>query len=53
VDKDQRSLYDTFSKRVYYLSMEFLPGRFMMNYLTNMRMQEEASDAVKERGFQS
>ena len=24
--------YDTHSKRVYYLSMEFLPGRFFKNY---------------------
>jgi starch phosphorylase len=49
--KTQRSFYDTFSKRVYYLSMEFLPGRFMMNYLTNLRIQEEASEAVKGMGF--
>ncbi|NLD39080.1 MAG: glycogen/starch/alpha-glucan phosphorylase [Desulfatiglans sp.] len=49
--KTQRSFYDTFSKRVYYLSMEFLPGRFMMNYLTSLRIQEDASDAVKEMGF--
>lgn len=47
----QRSFYDTFAKRVYYLSMEFLPGRFLMNYLTNLKMEDKASDAVREMGF--
>ncbi len=49
--KTQRACYDTFAKRVYYLSMEFLPGRFLMNYLTNLRMEEEVSEAVNEMGF--
>jgi starch phosphorylase len=29
--KTQRSLYDTLAKRVYFLSLEFLPGRFLKN----------------------
>ncbi|MFZ1199890.1 MAG: hypothetical protein WAO07_06950, partial [Desulfobacterales bacterium] len=34
----QRSLYDTLSKRVYFLSLEFLPGRFLKNYLISLDM---------------
>jgi len=49
--KSQRSLYRTLSKRVYFLSMEFLPGRFLMNYLTSMDMVEDARQAVREIGF--
>src|SRR5512137_1437807 len=47
----QRSLYDTLAKRVYFLSMEFLPGRFLMNYLTSLKMEEEARGTLKEMGF--
>jgi starch phosphorylase len=49
--KSQRALYDTLTKRVYFLSLEFLPGRFLMNYLTSMDMVEEAGEAVREIGF--
>ncbi|GAB6037473.1 glycogen/starch/alpha-glucan phosphorylase [Fundidesulfovibrio butyratiphilus] len=48
----QRSYYDTMAKRVYYLSMEFLPGRFLMNYLTNMRMEEGCRKVIAAQGFQ-
>ena len=47
----QRAGYDTLTKRVYYLSMEFLPGRFLMNYLTNMQLVDPAKKAVSEMGF--
>jgi starch phosphorylase len=47
----QRSIYERVSKRVYYLSMEFLPGRFLMNYIVNMGMTEESQEAMKETGF--
>ena len=30
--KTQRSLYEMLSKRVYFLSLEFLPGRFLLRY---------------------
>ena len=33
----QRAYYDSQAKRVYYLSLEFLPGRFLMNYMTQPR----------------
>ena len=47
----QRSLYDTFSKRVYFLSLEFLPGRFLKNYLISLDMTDEARRTLSEMGF--
>jgi glycogen phosphorylase len=47
----QRALYETLSKRVYFLSLEFLPGRFLKNYLISLRMEEEARQAVSAMGF--
>ena len=47
----QASYYDSLSKRVYYLSMEFLPGRFLMNYITNMGMEAGCRDVVAKLGF--
>ena len=47
----QREYYDDKVKRVYYLSMEFLPGRFLMNYLTNMRMEEGTRAIMEGLGF--
>ena len=49
--KTQRSLYDTLAKRVYFLSLEFLPGRFLKNYLISLRMEEEARQTIAEMGF--
>lgn len=49
--KTQRSLYDTLAKRVYFLSMEFLPGRFLKNYLTSLEMTEEARRTLEGMGF--
>ncbi|MEF2144041.1 MAG: glycogen/starch/alpha-glucan phosphorylase [Desulfovibrionaceae bacterium] len=47
----QRNYYDAYVKRVYYLSMEFLPGRFLMNYLTNLQMDEACRPVVEALGF--
>jgi glycogen phosphorylase len=47
----QRSLYDAMAKRVYFLSLEFLPGRFLMNYLLSLNMVEEARSTLQELGF--
>ena len=47
----QRSLYDTLQKRVYFLSLEFLPGRFLKNYLLSLNMLEEARDTLQDMGF--
>jgi len=49
--RTQRSQYDTLAKRVYYLSLEFLPGRFLMNYLISLQMVDEARRTVAEMGF--
>ncbi len=49
--RSQRALYDTVAKRVYFLSMEFLPGRFLKNYLTSLQMEQEARRALQELGF--
>jgi glycogen phosphorylase len=49
--KSQRSLYDAMSKRVYFLSLEFLPGRFLMNYLLSLNMEIEARQALLALGF--
>src|SRR5438045_524685 len=48
--RTQRSLYETLAKRVYFLSMEFLPGRFLKNYLTSLDMLDETRAAVEELG---
>ena len=49
--KTQRALYDTLAKRVYFLSLEFLPGRFLKNYLISLQMMEEARRALADLGF--
>jgi starch phosphorylase len=49
--KTQRSLYDTMAKRVYFLSLEFLPGRFLMNYLLSLNLLDAARSALQELGF--
>jgi len=49
--KTQRALYDTFSKRVYFLSLEFLPGRFLKNYLISLNMEKEARETLEAMGF--
>jgi glycogen phosphorylase len=49
--KTQRALYDTLAKRVYFLSLEFLPGRFLKNYLISLRMEDETRQTLAEMGF--
>ncbi|EGV65327.1 Non-essential glycogen phosphorylase [Yamadazyma tenuis] len=39
------------SKRVYYLSLEFLMGKAMDNALINLAARDNASDSLKELGF--
>ena len=43
--------YETLAKRVYFLSLEFLPGRFLMNYLISLKMVDEARQTISEIGF--
>lgn len=47
----QASYYDSMSKRLYYLSMEFLPGRFLMNYVTNMGLEAGCREVATGLGY--
>ncbi len=47
----QRSCYELLVKRAYYLSLEFLPGRFLRNYLLCLGMEEEANVALSGLGW--
>ena len=49
--ESQRALYDNSAKRVYFLSLEFLPGRFLRNYLISLGLEETATQAVASLGF--
>jgi starch phosphorylase len=49
--RTERALDDTMAKRVYYLSVEFLPGRFLRNYLSSLNMEQDARRAVQDMGF--
>ena len=49
--KTQRALQDTLAKRVYFLSLEFLPGRFLKNYLISLQMEDEARRTLADMGF--
>jgi starch phosphorylase len=49
--RTERALDDTLAKRVYYLSVEFLPGRFLRNYLSSLNMEQDARRAVQDIGF--
>ncbi len=46
----QRAYYNEKAKRVYYLSMEFLPGRFLRKNLVNTGMLEDYRQALFELG---
>ena len=43
-----RSYYRTDAKRVYYLSMEFLTGRLLVNSLLNMGFYDECREALSD-----
>ena len=45
-----RSYYVADSKRVYYLSMEFLMGRTLMNSLLNLSFEKECAQALEQQG---
>jgi starch phosphorylase len=45
-----RSYYAADAKRVYYLSMEFLMGRTLMNSLLNLGFEKECSEALQQHG---
>jgi starch phosphorylase len=47
----QRRYYNDKAKRVYYLSMEFLPGPFLKSYILNLDMEQECAAALDGSGF--
>ena len=47
----QQGYYKNDSKRVYYLSMEYLIGRLLDNMLVNLGVQDEAAEAMEEAGL--
>jgi starch phosphorylase len=48
--KTQQQYYKEDTKRVYYISMEFLIGRMLDNALINLGIQKEVRDALAELG---
>jgi len=49
--RTQRSYYEDQSKRVYYLSMEYLPGKSLFNNLHCLGIYDEAKQALAEFGL--
>lgn len=47
----QREIYSRSSKRVYYLSLEFLPGPFLRENLIALGLENEAREALSDMGF--
>lgn len=47
----QKVCKDTRSKRIFYLSMEFLPGRFLKNYLISLGIESLAEKVLDDLGF--
>ncbi len=49
--RTQRSYYDRHAKRVYYLSMEFLPGRFLRNSIMSLGIEDAVREALQGFGM--
>ena len=49
--RTQRSYYEDQSKRVYYLSMEYLPGKSLLNNLHCLGIYDEAKQALADFGL--
>jgi len=47
----QQTYAEKDSKRIYYLSMEYLPGRTLKNALINLGLDDEFPDAMRLLGF--
>ncbi|MCZ6512519.1 MAG: glycogen phosphorylase, partial [Nitrospinae bacterium] len=47
----QHKYHENDPKRIYYLSMEFLVGRALSNYLVNLDFKNEFYQALKELGI--
>lgn len=48
----QSTYYDADARRVYYLSLEFLTGRLLSNALGNLRLHDEAAEAMRDFGVE-
>ncbi|CAL8466863.1 g6399 [Coccomyxa elongata] len=48
----QQYFKDVDAKRVYYLSMEFLMGRSLLNALNNLGVVDQYTEALREMGYQ-
>jgi len=46
--RTQQMYYNCDAKRIYYLSAEYLIGRFLLNALSNLNMYDEARKAMEE-----
>ncbi len=49
--RTQHQYYQQDTKRVYYLSMEFLMGRLLGNALTNLNFYDECYEILKDLGY--
>ncbi|MGD8367856.1 MAG: glycogen/starch/alpha-glucan phosphorylase [Desulfobacterales bacterium] len=49
--KTQRTLYENGAKRVYYLSMEFLPGRFLVSNILSLGVHDTCRDTLLGAGL--
>ena len=47
----KKALKKTGAKQVFYMSMEFLPGRSLKNHLYNMQLTDLFADTLKELGY--
>ncbi len=47
----QESCREALSKRVFYLSLEFLPGRFLKNYLISLGLERLSVKVLSDLGF--
>jgi len=47
----QKTYYERGSKRAYYLSMEYLPGRSLRNSIINLDLAESFTAAMKQLGY--
>ncbi|MFA5905937.1 MAG: glycogen/starch/alpha-glucan family phosphorylase, partial [Desulfobacula sp.] len=49
--KTQKACRDNLSKRIFYLSLEFLPGRFLKNYIVSLDIEDVTRDVLSDLGF--
>ena len=49
--KTQRSYYDESAKRIYYMSLEYLPGKSLLNNLHCLGIYDTTHQALKELGY--